>query len=630
MEALLILKLFLPLAGFFVSFAGQSLRKDWGFWFYTPCFFVGLSLASYIASWLYFRPEFPIDFLWVNFDSIDLIKTGWGIYYDTLSAVMCGVVLTVSFCVHLYSIGYMASKHNRTYFMAYLSLFTFMMLFLVLAPNLLQMFLGWEGVGLCSYLLIGFFHYKPSATQAAQKAFVVNRVADIGFMLGLLAVWLNFNHLDWATIFYEAPVLAKKSLGFEALTFIGAAFIIAAMGKSAQFGFHVWLPDAMEGPTPASALIHAATMVTAGVFLIVRLSPLYELMPLLQNILLYAGLVTALFTGFVALVQSDIKRVIAYSTCSQIGFMMMACGCGAYTVAIFHLATHAFFKALLFLGAGAVIHALSDEQNMSKMGGLRTHIPQIHIIMWVGFLALMGVPFFAGYFSKDAVVAAVYYAEKPFAFWGILVCVCLTVAYSCRLMFLVFYGENRSDEHVRVHIHDISGFMRVALAPLIIGSIGLGWLCNNFFLYDENDVWWKDIAFKPFEKLHGLMHYAPFILLTLTFGFFAWLYILLSPEKRLMILNILFPHKLRSWLRTGMGVDKLYEFVFVRAQSVCSRVFGFVDHLWDQYIVNGASLGVYYVGACVRYLHTNLLYNAITWMMFAFIITLLWVYACQP
>src|SRR4051812_39314954 len=389
------------------------------------------------------------------------LKVDWGIRVDTLTAVMLVVVTTVSAFVHLYSIGYMEEDPYRPRFFAYLSLFTFAMLMLVTADNLVQLFFGWEGVGLASYLLIGFWYHKPEANAAAIKAFVVNRVGDFGFALGIFAVFMMTGALDLDTVFAQAPALTGKTINFfgwhaDALTLICLLLFMGAMGKSAQFLLHTWLPDAMEGPTPVSALIHAATMVTAGVFMVARLSPLFELAPKAQAFVTFIGATTALFAATIGLVQNDIKRVIAYSTCSQLGYMFVALGVGAYSAGIFHLFTHAFFKALLFLGAGSVIHAMHHEQDMRNMGDLRRYIPFTTAMMAIGTLALIGFPFTAGYYSKDAIIEAAYASTRPghtLAFLASVIAAFFTSFYSWRLFFMTFEGPARWAGH-GAHHHD--------------------------------------------------------------------------------------------------------------------------------------------------------------------------------
>ncbi|MFL5226372.1 MAG: NADH-quinone oxidoreductase subunit L, partial [Microvirga sp.] len=406
------------------------------------------------------------------FASGDMV-VDWAFRVDTLTAVMLIVVTTVSALVHLYSIGYMADDPHRPRFFAYLSLFTFAMLMLVTADNLVQMFFGWEGVGLASYLLIGFWYEKASARAAAIKAFIVNRVGDFGFALGIFATFVIFGSLDFDTVFGKAPSAVGTTMNFlewqvPSLTLACILLFIGAMGKSAQLGLHTWLPDAMEGPTPVSALIHAATMVTAGVFMVVRLSPIFEYAPGALAVVGVIGGTTAIFAASVGMAQNDIKRVIAYSTCSQLGYMFFAAGVSAYTAAMFHLFTHAFFKALLFLGAGSVIHAMSGEQDMRRMGGLWNKIPITYVLMWIGSLSLAGIPYFAGYFSKDSILMAAWAsgtAVGRYSFTLGIFAAFLTAFYSWRLLILTFHGRPRADEHTMHHVHESPWVM---LLPLFV------------------------------------------------------------------------------------------------------------------------------------------------------------------
>ena len=414
---------------------------------------------------------------WITSGELD---ASWSLKVDTLTAVMLVVVTTVSSLVHLYSIGYMHDDDSRPRFFAYLSLFTFAMLTLVTSDNLLQMFFGWEGVGLASYLLIGFWYKRPAANAAAIKAFVVNRVGDFGFALGIFGLFFVFRTVNFDAIFAAAPGVAGKTFMFaghdvDILTTLSLLLFMGAMGKSAQFLLHTWLPDAMEGPTPVSALIHAATMVTAGVFMVARLSPIFELAPDALAFVTLIGAVTAFFAATVALVQNDIKRVIAYSTCSQLGYMFVACGIGAYGAGIFHLFTHAFFKALLFLGSGSVIHAMHHEQDMRLMGGLRNKIPLTFAAMLIGTLAITGVGIphltgFSGFYSKDAIIEAAYAAGtlNNYAFWLLVVGALMTAFYSWRLIFMTFYGETHADHKTYEHAHESPPTMLVPLAVLCV------------------------------------------------------------------------------------------------------------------------------------------------------------------
>ncbi|MEZ5867608.1 MAG: NADH-quinone oxidoreductase subunit L [Defluviimonas denitrificans] len=462
---------------------------------------------------------------WIQSGSLD---TAWSIRVDRLTTIMLIVVTTVSSLVHLYSWGYMAHdenwghhEHYKARFFAYLSFFTFAMLALVTADNLAQMFFGWEGVGVASYLLIGFYYKKPSANAAAIKAFVVNRVGDFGFALGIFGLFYLTDSILMDDVFAAAPTLAETRLGFlwtdwNAANLLAFLLFIGAMGKSAQLFLHTWLPDAMEGPTPVSALIHAATMVTAGVFLVCRMSPLFEYAPEAKTFVIYIGAATAFFAATVGLVQNDIKRVIAYSTCSQLGYMFVAAGAGIYSAAMFHLLTHAFFKAMLFLGAGSVIHAMHHEQDMRNYGNLRKKIPLTFWAMMIGTLAITGVGIpltsigFAGFLSKDAIIESAWGTGNGFAFWALVVAALFTSFYSWRLMFLTFYGKERGDHHAHEHAHESPAVMTVPLGVLALGAIFAGMLWYkpffgdhermlSFFAMPQHEVQAADHAAAPAE-----------------------------------------------------------------------------------------------------------------------------------
>src|SRR5215469_3406979 len=439
---------------------------------------------------------------WINAGDL---QVHWALRYDTLSSVMVAMVTLVSAMVHIYSVGYMAHDKSVPRFMSYLSLFTFFMLMLVTSDNFVQLFFGWEGVGLASYLLIGFWYDRPTANAAAIKAFVVNRVGDFGFALGIFAVYSIFGSLQFDTVFAAAPDAANHTIGFlghqfDALTITCILLFIGAMGKSAQIGLHTWLPDAMEGPTPVSALIHAATMVTAGVFMLARLSPLFEYSPTALAVVVVVGGTTAIFAASVGMAQNDIKRVIAYSTCSQLGYMFFAAGVSAYGAAIFHLMTHAFFKALLFLGAGSVIHAMSGEQDMRKMGGLYYLIPYSYILMWIGSLALAGIGIpgvfgFAGFYSKDMILEAAYAAGTGvgfYAYWLGVLAAFLTAFYSGRLIFMTFHGKPRASHEVMHHAHESPPVMLWPLVVLALGAIFAGLFGFKYFVGSAHESFWRD------------------------------------------------------------------------------------------------------------------------------------------
>ncbi len=490
------LVVFAPLLGFLISFLFGKKIGPRGAQIVTcgMMFVACFSAISLFFSVILGGSQYVVPLAeWI---SSDFFTANWALRFDTLSVVMMCVITIVSTCVHVYSVGYMSHDPHRARFMSYLSLFTFAMLMLVSADNLLQLFFGWEGVGLASYLLIGFWNSKDSANSAAMKAFIVNRVGDFGLALGIMACFVVFGSISFETIF--AGVESKQDLtvnflGFDvhALTLIGLLLFTGAVGKSAQLGLHTWLPDAMEGPTPVSALIHAATMVTAGVFLVARFSPLYEYAPIALMVITVMGACTALVAATIGLTQFDIKRVIAYSTMSQLGYMFFALGVSAYGAAIFHLMTHAFFKALLFLGAGSVIHAMSDEQDMRKMGGIWKKIPFTYAMMWIGSLALAGVPFFAGYYSKDMIIEVAYadqswFGDLAFVF-GILAAV-LTAFYSWRLILMTFHGKPRADKHVMDHVHESPFVMTAPLVVLAIGAIFSGAVFYNGFVGGHHDA----------------------------------------------------------------------------------------------------------------------------------------------
>ncbi|MGN6286321.1 MAG: NADH-quinone oxidoreductase subunit L [Afipia sp.] len=530
-------------------------------------------------------------FNWIN--SGDL-KVHWMLRVDTLTAVMLVVVTTVSSLVHLYSIGYMHEDPNRPRFMAYLSLFTFAMLMLVTADNLVQLFFGWEGVGLASYLLIGFWFQKPSANAAAIKAFVVNRVGDFGFALGIFAVFALIGSTDFDTIFAGAPALVGKSIHFfgwniDALTLICLFLFMGAMGKSAQFLLHTWLPDAMEGPTPVSALIHAATMVTAGVFMVARLSPLFELAPHAQAFVMFIGATTALFAATIGLVQNDIKRIVAYSTCSQLGYMFVAMGAGAYSVGIFHLFTHAFFKALLFLGSGSVIHAMHHEQDIRNMGGLWRKIPFTYATMLIGTLALTGFPLTAGYFSKDAIIESSFVAHNPFALYGFLCTVFaagLTSFYSWRLVFKTFHGEPH-DRHHYDAAHESPFVMLIPLAVLAIGSFLAGLPFKELFAGHGIEEFFRE-SVKMNPHIIEEMHHIPFWIAVLptimmVVGFLvSWLFYIRKPYLPVELANqqpLLYNFLLNKWY-----FDELYDFIFVRPAKWLGR---FLWKKGDGFVIDG-------------------------------------------
>ncbi|MFL2770351.1 MAG: NADH-quinone oxidoreductase subunit L [Rhodospirillaceae bacterium] len=518
---------------------------------------------------------------WINSGTFE---TFWALRFDTLSSVMVMTVTCVSFLIHVYACGYMSHDDSKPRFMAYLSLFTFAMLMLVTADNLVQLFFGWEGVGLVSYLLIGFWFKKSSANAAAIKAFVVNRVGDFGFLLGIFGIYLLFDSVSFDTVFNAVPSHAGDVVTFfniegHALTLICLLLFVGAMGKSAQLFLHTWLPDAMEGPTPVSALIHAATMVTAGVFLVARMSPLFEYAPTALEVVTIVGASTAFFAATIGCVQNDIKRVIAYSTCSQLGYMFFACGVGAYSAGIFHLMTHAWFKALLFLGSGSVIHAMSDEQDMRKMGGIWKHVKFTYAVMWIGTLALVAVPPFAGYYSKDLVLEAAYGAQTSvgqYAFIMGIAAAFLTAFYSGRLLFMTFHGKARADKHVMDHVHESPLVMTLPLAGLAIGAIFAGMVGFEVFVGDGRSLFWgTSIAVVGADAIDAAHHvptwvvWSPIVVTALGLGMSFRMYISRPeiPSRLVSQYPNVYQFLLNKWY-----FDELYNAIFVRPAFVLGNL----------------------------------------------------------
>ncbi len=536
---------------------------------------------------------------WVTSGALDVY---WALRIDTLTVVMLVVVTFVSGLVHIYSIGYMSHDPHQQRFFSYLSLFTFAMLMLVTSDNFLQLFFGWEGVGLASYLLIGFWYKKPSACAAAIKAFIVNRVGDFGFALGIFAIFFVFGAIDFNTVFGTASEQVGQTFNFlgyevDVLTTICLLLFMGAMGKSAQFFLHTWLPDAMEGPTPVSALIHAATMVTAGVFLVARCSPLFELSETALWVVTIVGATTAFFAATVGLVQNDIKRVIAYSTCSQLGYMFAALGLGAYGVAIFHLFTHAFFKALLFLGSGSVIHAMSDEQDMRKMGGLFPHLKITWAMMLIGTIALTGVGIpglfgTAGFYSKDAIIEASYAAHSgagSFAFWMTVLAALMTSFYSWRLMFMTFHGKSRASKEVMSHVHESPNVMLVPLYLLAAGALLAGIVFAPYFIgHDETHFWASSLFRSESNHIVHDMHEVPLWVkwsatVMMLVGFvLAWVMYIRNPAlpKRLAEQHVL----LYRFLLNKWYFDEIYDFLLVRPAKWLGR---FLWKKGDGWLIDG-------------------------------------------
>ena len=569
------------------------------------------------------------------------LKVDWALRIDTLTAVMFVVVTTISAFVHLYSIGYMEEDPHRPRFFSYLSLFTFAMLMLVTADNLVQLFFGWEGVGLMSYLLIGFWYHKPEANAAAIKAFVVNRVGDFGFSLGIFAAFMMTGALDLDTVFAQAPALTGKTIQFlswdvDVLTLICLLLFMGAMGKSAQFLLHTWLPDAMEGPTPVSALIHAATMVTAGVFMVARLSPLFDLAPAAQAFVTFIGATTAFFTATIALVQNDIKRIVAYSTCSQLGYMFVAMGTGAYSIGMFHLFTHAFFKALLFLGSGSVIIAMHHEQDIRHMGGLKDKLPLTYWTMVIGTLALTGFPLTAGYFSKDAIIEAAYVSSNPIALYGFgatVIAAALTAFYSWRLIFLTFHGTPHDHHHYDA-ARESPLVMLLPLGFLAAGSIFAGYPFRELFAgHDVADFFGDSLKFAAGSHLLEEMHHIPLLIgmaptVMMAIGFVvAWEFYIRRPELPAELARQQEP--LYKFLLNKWYFDEIYDFLIVRPTLWLARALWKYGDGWtiDGLGPDGISARVLDVTRGAVRLQTGYLYHyafamligvaaLVTWFMF--------------
>lgn len=601
---------------------------------------VAVSLAALASIIVFYQIGFngaaPMDIHLMSWMATSAFDVSFGLLVDKLTATMLLVVTVVSACVHVYSIGYMQEDKSRARFFTYLSLFTVAMLLLVTAPNLIQMFLGWEGVGVASYLLIGFWHHKESANAAAMKAFIVNRVADAAMLVGIFTVLMTFGSLTYADILPRAGEFTDQAITFlgmqwSVIDLIALLLFIGAMGKSAQIGLHTWLPDAMEGPTPVSALIHAATMVTAGVFLMCRMSPLLEYADTILPIIGWVGAITALFAATVGLVQKDIKRVIAYSTCSQLGYMFFAIGVSAYPAAMFHLTTHAFFKALLFLGAGSVIHALHHEQNLFKMGGVRALLPVTYGLMWIGSLALAGIPPFAGFFSKDLVLESAFGAHSGTGYmlyaFGSLAAF-MTAFYSFRVLFMAFHGKFKGDaSHLR-HAHEAPWSMRAPMLLLGVGAVLSGLALSKMGYLD----WWQG-SLVILEDVHHALHNAhhtPFMAkyfpLLLALGGIALAVLLYLkrpqwPAKLAGEVDLLYSFFLNKW-----WFDELYDAVLVRP----IRKLGTLCWQWgDVKIIdglgpNGVAALTMQIGQRLRGVQTGYVYHYAFVFIAAIVVLLLW------
>jgi len=569
---MLYLILFLPLLGSFISAFFYKKIGDRTCQIITSAFVVTGAILSSIILLETIKTGKVYEYPILNWITSGSLKLHWSIYVDSLTAVMLVVVNSVSALVHIYSIGYMSHDPHKPRFMSYLSLFTFMMLSLITADNFLQLFFGWEGVGLASYLLIGFWFKKESANNASMKAFIVNRVGDLGLLIAMFLIFKTFGTLTFSEVFAQAADQSKNSIKifggeYNLITTICVFLFIGAMGKSAQIFLHTWLPDAMEGPTPVSALIHAATMVTAGVFLVARCSPLFEYSQYALNLVAFVGATTAIFAASIAIVQTDIKRIIAYSTCSQLGYMFFAAGMGAYNVAIFHLFTHAFFKALLFLGAGSVIHAFHDEQNIEKMGGVWKKIPLTYALMLIGTLALTGFPLLAGFYSKDAIIESAYFSKSLFAGYAFVIGLTtafITSIYSWRLIFKTFHGKYNNTMSFE-KVHESGLVMLIPLFMLAIGAIFSGYVFHGIFIGENTQFWGKAIFFLK-QTAHGHPPLWLLILIpTLVISAIPLSFILFLKRKDIVEGFINNNRPFYNFLVKKWYFDELYNLIFVKS-----------------------------------------------------------------
>ena len=574
--------IFLPLLASFISgFFGRKIGSRNSE--IISCILVSISSILSIIIFLEVMSGYNENLIITTWITSGSLNVNWSINIDPLSSIMLVVVTFVSSLVHIYSIGYMSHDPHKPRFMSYLSLFTFSMLILVTSDNFLQLFFGWEGVGLCSYFLIGFWFKKQSANYAAIKAFLVNRVGDFGLGLGIFLIFYVFGTVNYDEVFKLIPNIIEKKIVFLSFNFLIIDLIclllfIGAMGKSAQIFLHTWLPDAMEGPTPVSALIHAATMVTAGVFLVVRCSPIYEYSELALNFITIIGMTTALFAASVALVQDDIKKIIAYSTCSQLGYMFFATGVGAYNVAMFHLFTHAFFKALLFLGAGSVIHSFKDEQNINYMGGIWRKLPYTYCLMVIGTLALTGFPFLSGYYSKDAIIEFAYLEKGTFSNYAAtigIITALLTSIYSWRLIFKTFHGNYNNKKINFDQMHDSPVVMLIPLIVLSIGAVFSGIVFKNLLIgLDSSYLFWGD-SIKFLEPLSSDHPPGWFLILTplLVILSIPLSYLLFIKDKSILDRFVKINLPLYTFLKNKWYFDELYDFLFVRPLKFLGKFF---------------------------------------------------------
>lgn len=639
----------LPLiAALFTGLLGGKLAREWAHRITIVAVGFACALSINIAMDQLLDKAQPLNYNLYTWAQLGSFSLNIGFLIDDLTASMMAVVTFVSLMVHVYTIGYMKDDPGYQRFFSYISLFTFAMLTLVMSNNFLQLFFGWEAVGLVSYLLIGFWYKKPTAIFANLKAFLVNRVGDFGFLLGIACVYMVFGTLDYAEVFQQIEagykdlhIPVSSDIVWSATTFMCIGLFIGAMGKSAQVPLHVWLPDSMEGPTPISALIHAATMVTAGVFMVARMSPLFEQSEIALNFILIIGGTTALFMGFLGVIQNDIKRVVAYSTLSQLGYMVVALGASAYSVAIFHLLTHAFFKALLFLGAGSVIIAMHHEQDMRKMGNLKKYMPITYITMLIGTLALIGTPLFSGFYSKDAIIEAVHYSEltaASYAHFCVLIGVFFTALYSFRLFFMVFHTEERMDDETKSHLKETPAVVWVPLVLLAIPSMIIGYLLAPSILSGE----YFDGAIKvaenhntlapivePYQNPFSLavsspMHW-PLWLAVLGVAT-AYFFVVLKPNFVGRLKKLLGP--VNHVLENNYYFDKIYiNYISAGGVGLGNKFWQWIDvAIIDGIMVNGAAKLTAGISARVRKVQSGYLYHYVFVMVFGLLVLLGWLY----
>ncbi len=618
-----ILSIFLPLLSYFICIFLNNIVKE-RFLNFTSCLLMVCSTFFSLLSLLFLQLNGDKSYILANWISSGSLNIDWSLNLNLLTVSMVIMVNFVSTIIHIYSVGYMSKDPRKIIFMGYLGLFTFFMLFLVSSSNLIQLFVGWEGVGLTSYLLIGFWSHKDEANKASLKAFIVNRIGDFGLLISLFTIFIVFGTININEILLLVNSHSQSYFNFfgfqvHSISLIVVTMFIGCMGKSAQFGLHVWLPDAMEGPTPVSALIHAATMVTAGVFLLILMSPLIETSQIAKNLILIVGSITCLFASCVAIFQNDIKRIIAYSTCSQLGYMFMAIGVSAYSVAFFHLLSHAFFKALLFLGAGSVIHSMSDEQNIKKMGGIYNRIPLTYVSMLIGSIALMGLPFLSGYFSKDLILEFIFLSDQSFKTFAFIIGVSgvfLTTIYSSRLLIHVFHRENQSDEKVFAHIHESPMIMVLPLVILSFFSIFFGMIFNGFFAGPTLEEVWSKFMYVNSEindiysigDIPKLIKKLPLIMIILGLVISFITYIKFR-EKTFFLKEKL--HLIITFFYNKCYIDELYEVIIIKPSNYLGKGFWkSIDiDLIDNLGPNGISRLVSSFGSMVSRLQSGYLYH---------------------